>query len=158
MAMVHELLYSSQNISEINIKDYVEGLAYELLYAYAPPDQLKLKIEVDKFYFNLETAIPLGLILNELITNSIKHAFPNGREGMVNILLKKEDSKYFLWVEDDGVGLPEDLKWDDNKTVGLSLVKQLTIQMDGKMILESNNGTSCVIEFLEQEYRDRMGV
>jgi two-component sensor histidine kinase/AmiR/NasT family two-component response regulator len=158
MAMVHELLYSSRKISEINIKEYVENIVHELAYTYTNPEQLKLDIEVDDLYFNLETAVPLGLIINELITNCIKHAFQPDECGRIKIVLKKDGSKYFLRVEDDGVGLPVDLEWQDNNTVGLALVKQLTLQMDGKMGIKSDQGTSCIIEFMEQDYRDRVNI
>jgi PAS domain S-box-containing protein len=156
MAMVHEQLYSSQKISLINIRDYVESLVRQLVYTYAHPDHIKLNIDVDDLLFNLETAVPLGLILNELVTNCIRHAFPKGRKGVINIELKYDGARYHLCVEDDGVGFPQGISLENNHTIGLSLVKQLTLQMDGKIILEKDQGTCYTIEFLEQEYQDRI--
>ena len=100
----------------------------------------------------IEKAIPCGLIISELVSNSLKYAFPEGRDGIIRIELFSEDgdqesNSCILIVSDNGIGFPEDLNLDKTKTLGLQLVKNLTKQMDGVMNLEESSGTSFKITF-----------
>ena len=97
--------------------------------------------------------IPLGLIVNELLSNSLKHAFPEEREGHIDIGFHSQDHSYQLIVSDNGVGFPEDINYQDTKSLGLRLVNILTDQIDGTIKLKREHGTNFIIEFKEKQYR-----
>ncbi|MDP1553772.1 MAG: sensor histidine kinase, partial [Methanobacteriaceae archaeon] len=97
------------------------------------------------------TAIPLGLIVNELITNSLKHAFPNGRKGEINVGFYKKGEEYEFTVKDNGIGFPKDIDYQNTDSLGLQIVTNLTGQIDGKIELNRNNGTEFKINFKEVE-------
>ncbi|MBW2649991.1 MAG: sensor histidine kinase, partial [Deltaproteobacteria bacterium] len=105
-----------------------------------------------------ETAIPLGLIANELISNVMKHAFPEGRKGKIAVKLSqnKKTGKYTLTVTDDGIGFPEGIDYQNAETFGLQLVEMLTEQLSGTMELDRNKGTSFKIVFEERKYKKRI--
>jgi len=105
--------------------------------------------------FNIETAIPLGLIINELISNALKHAFPEGKKGSIAVELTqdKKTEEYILTVTDDGIGFPEETDYRNTGTFGLQLVDMLTEQLHGTMKLDRTKGTSFRIVFRKQKYR-----
>jgi two-component sensor histidine kinase len=102
----------------------------------------------------IETAVPLGLLVNEIITNSMKHAFPEGRSGNINIILKEYDD-YELIISDDGIGLPDDVNLEESKTLGLQIINNLIKQIDGTIEINSNHGTQFKIKFQELNYKKR---
>jgi len=104
----------------------------------------------------INTSIPLGLIVNELLTNSLKHAFPDGRSGEIGIEFQPVNNKFLLTVSDDGVGFPEDLDFQKTETLGLQLVNMLIKQLDGTIELDRSHGTEFKINFKEQEYAERV--
>ncbi|MDI6644217.1 MAG: histidine kinase dimerization/phosphoacceptor domain -containing protein [Methanobacteriaceae archaeon] len=157
MAIIHEKLYQSQNFTKINLKDYTISLLKDIMGTYmTDPDQIRFELDADNIELNLETAIPCGLILNELITNSIKHAFPSGSKGNISIKFREDNGMYQLEVADDGVGFPEDLDLENAKSLGLELINNLVNQLDGNIELESNHGTRFIINFSEIKYRKRI--
>ena len=106
-------------------------------------------------YLMLKFPFPFGLILNELLTNSLKHAFPDGRRGEIKVKVHlEEDGGYFLSVEDNGIGLPKDLNLQKTGTLGMLIIKSLTEQINGELVLESNMGTKFTIFFNDQEEID----
>lgn len=156
MAMVHEKLYQSDNLTEIKIDDYIKRLVSDLFYSYnILQDQINPLIDVEKIRFNMETAIPCGLIISELVTNSLKHAFPEKRKGEIRVSLKILNNKYVLVVSDDGVGLPNELDFKKTNTLGLKLVDSLVNQVDGEIELDKSHGAEFTIIFEDSKYKER---
>ncbi|AXV38808.1 sensor histidine kinase [Methanobacterium sp. BAmetb5] len=162
MAMIHENLYQSKDFTHIKFEDYITRLVYELFYSYnGDADRIKLVVDVDDVNLNMETAVPCGLIVSELFTNSVKYAFPEGQEGEIRVSLKQEPvkddaRKFTLTVSDDGVGFPSDLDYRNTETLGLELVNSLTRQIDGNISLDLTQGTKFTVKFKELRYKKRI--
>lgn len=157
MAMIHEKLYQSRGLARIGFRDYIKHLVTYLFQSYVVDiDRIKIDTEVDDIFLDIDTAIPCGLIINELVTNSLKHAFPNNMEGNINIQLKKIDDRYILKVVDNGIGFPENLDFRRTETLGLQLINNLVMQLDGTAELINNGGTEFKILFKEMKYPDRI--
>jgi len=116
------------------------------------PSLIKLNLNVEEGMLDINTAVPLGLIVNELVTNSMKHAFPKGKSGEINLEFRSEDGKFVLKVSDDVVGFPKDLDFRKTISLGLQLVNSLTGQIDGEIELDRTNGTEFSITFKELKY------
>ena len=113
-----------------------------------PSNRFSLRVEADKIKLDINRAIPIGLIVNELVTNAMKHAFPDGRAGAIFIrLLRSEEDHFELTVKDDGVGLPETVRRDGGDTFGLEIVRELAHQIDGGQEIRNDGGTEVVIRF-----------
>jgi PAS domain S-box-containing protein len=153
MAMIHEKLYQSGEAKSIDFEEYIQSLGNELYNTYALNSNLiKLEMNLEKnLILDVDTAIPLGLIFNELFTNSLKHAFPDNREGTIKVGFHKKDENYQLTVEDDGIGLPEDFSIEESDTFGLQLVDALTQQIDAQVDVDSSQGTKYTITFQEEK-------
>lgn len=156
MALIHEKLYQSRDLARIDFKGYVDDLVSYLTSVYGiDSSKITLKPRVSDIYLGIDTAIPLALIINELVSNSIKHAFKDRDSGEIWIEFLSEqndDSKkrhYVLEVGDNGVGLPKNLDIRDIKTFGLDLVLSLTEQVDGKLSLDLGRGTTFQIRFAQ---------
>jgi PAS domain S-box-containing protein len=147
MALIHEKLYQSEGLAKINFSEYIRNLTYDLFSSYATDTNIKLNLEIPELSLDIDTAIPCGLIINEIVTNSLKYAFPDAIEGNISINLKTEDEKIILSITDDGVGLSENFDLKKTKTLGLRLVKTLVRQIDGSLELHRNNGTEFDIKF-----------
>ncbi|MGB8234054.1 MAG: histidine kinase N-terminal 7TM domain-containing protein, partial [Methanobacterium sp.] len=155
MALIHELLYRSTDLKRINFGDYIKTLTNELFRMYVTdPNRIKLNINVEDVMLDINTAIPLGLIVNELVSNSMKHAFPNDRKGKIDIEFKLEDGIYSMIVSDNGVGFPKDYDLEVSDSLGLRIVNSLTEQIDGQIELERTNGTRYIIKFKEEIYNE----
>jgi len=156
MAMIHEKLYQSPSFTNIQFKNYVEKLVSDIFYSYGIKDgNIKPKLKIQDLNIGIDTAIPLGLIINELVTNSVKYAFPEG-EGTINIELKSISGELELIVGDNGIGLPNHLNIENTRTLGLQLVNSLTQQIDGKIDIQRTHGTKFKIKFKELHYRERI--
>lgn len=152
MAMLHEKLYQSGKYRSIEFGEYLKGLLKDLYYAFVTqPGKIGLEMDIESRELDVRIAMPLALIINELFTNAIKHAFPGDRKGTIRVEFKKKGGFYSLKVSDDGIGLPEDFNLDESKTFGLSIVNALTKQINGELSLHSNNGTTFNIRFKEQQ-------
>ncbi|GAB4313341.1 MAG: hypothetical protein Kow0019_12740 [Methanobacteriaceae archaeon] len=147
MAMVHEKLYMSDELSEIDFYEFIESLIYELFSTYGASTQVNKKISVNNVLIDISTAVPCALILNELITNSIKHAFPKDRAGELVVTFNRINDAFELIVSDNGVGFPEDINIEKPETLGLQLVNSLVEQIDGEIELDTNHGTTIKITF-----------
>ncbi len=152
MALIHEQLYRSLDFSHINLRDYLETLTYNLFRSYGVDrQQIALTIETDDLQLTLNTAIPCGLIINELISNSLKYAFPEGQPGEIIIRLKSIASapiaQIMLTVEDTGVGIPERVDWETTKSLGLRIVRNLVTQLHGTLTVDCRQGTQFQICF-----------
>ncbi len=147
MALIHQRLYQ-HNLKTIDFGDYPRTLALDIFKSYASdPDQIKLNVYADNVMLNIDTAIPLGLILNELVSNSLKYAFPEGRKGQLTVEFKLEDNKYKLIISDDGIGIPEELNYKNSDSLGLKLVYSLSDQIGAEVKLDTTNGTRFEITF-----------
>jgi len=153
MAMVHEKLYKSNNVSKIDFKQYMSDLVDSLSYNHRiNPDNVKKKME--PVLFDVETAIPCGLIVNELVTNTFKHAFPDGNVGEITVELFKEGDTVFIKVSDSGIGFPDDIDFKNTKSLGLKLVNSLVMQLDGEIQLDTTNGTTFTVSFTRSNGMD----
>jgi PAS domain S-box-containing protein len=148
MAMAHEKLYMSDEMGKIDIKDYIRDITASLFQSYELySNSAKLSLDIDKVLLDIDTAIPCGLIINELVTNSLKHAFPDGNNGRIFIEFHMENNKYKLVVGDNGKGLPENLDIRNTETLGLKLITTLVNQIDGIIDLNRIGGTIFSITF-----------
>ncbi|MCZ3366111.1 MULTISPECIES: PAS domain S-box protein [Methanobacterium] len=148
MAMVHEELYRSRDLSKIDFADYIQRLLSGLFNSYGIDKNLiKPKINVENILLNIDTAVPCGLIINELVSNSLKHAFVQGQKGNISIKFHPQDEKYVLKVADDGVGFPENIDFNNTKTLGLQLVTTLVKQLSGSINIYRDTGTLFKIVF-----------
>ncbi|WP_231551403.1 histidine kinase dimerization/phosphoacceptor domain -containing protein [Methanobacterium sp. SMA-27] len=156
MAMIHEKIYQSNDLEEINFADYIQSLISNLFYTYNVDKNLvKSTFKIENITLNMETAVPCGLIISELISNSLKYAFPNKMQGKISVSLKSIEDTYELVIKDNGIGLPEGLDLNNLKSLGLLLVKVLTEQIEGELIINSEKGTEFKILFKELEYNKR---
>jgi PAS domain S-box-containing protein len=151
MALIHERLYQSSDLSRIEFSQYLRNLATHLFHSYQiDSSRIQLRIEAEEVHLNINTAIPCGLIVNELISNALKHAFPEGRSGSLGLDLHKVAGDGFvLRVKDDGVGFPETLDFRKTETLGMQIVSTLVDQIEGRLELERRSGTGFTLEFNE---------
>jgi len=151
MALIHEKLYRSGNLAKVDFKDYIRSLTDELFRFHGRVNDISFKIEAEDIFFDIDTAIPCGLIINELVSNSLKHAFPNGREGEIKIALRSTDrDEIELTISDNGIGIPESLDFRNTDTLGLHLVTILVEhELQGKIELNRDKGTEFKIKFKE---------
>lgn len=148
MALIHEKLYQSKNFMAINFAEYLKNLVDYLVRSYSINTKLiTVVLKVDNVSFGIDTAIPCGLIINELVSNTLKHAFPEGRKGTVQISLLRRRKYYHLKVSDNGAGLPEGLNIYNTESLGLQLVNTLTAQLSGEMSSVNKNGTLFNVKF-----------
>lgn len=150
MALIHEKLYRSDELARVNFTDYLRDLTDNLFQSYQIDSQrIQLQLEVENLLLAIDEAIPCGLIINELILNALKHAFPDGREGTLYIYLghRDEDDQYLLIVRDDGVGLPADLDLARVDSLGLKLVNILVMQLKGRIEMSGAPGAEFRISF-----------
>ena len=149
MALLHERLYQSDNLSEIDYRQYVCELTAHLFRTYGvSASRVDLKIHFEEIPMNLDAAVPCGLILNELVSNCLKHAFPDGRGGEIRIELRKDGGRLAsLLVADSGVGLPEDISLWNSKSLGLRLVRILANNMGAAVEVSSRPGTEVKLVF-----------
>lgn len=153
MALIHERLYQSTDLKNIDFGDYIQTLALDLYDTYVLDKNLiKMNIETDKLNLDIDTSIPLGLILNELVTNSLKHAFSQGDNGTIDIKFQKQTDKYCLEVKDNGKGFPKDINYKTADSLGLSLITSLSEQIDADLEYVAYPGTSFKISFNERKF------
>ena len=146
MALIHQKLYQQDNIQGIYMPEYIDNLTSSLLSSYkASNDKIHIKKEVDTINLDIDTAIPLGLILNELLTNSLKYAFVDRKEGTLQIKLTEIDKKLILEVSDDGVGMKNDEEGNKN-SFGLTLIESLAEKLDASVEMNQNEGTQHVFK------------
>jgi PAS domain S-box-containing protein len=149
MSLVYNKLYESADLAHINIRDYAQELVHNLSHAYSmSPGIVRISTEITEAAFDLDTAVPIGLIINELVTNSLKYAFPDSRRGEIIVSLKLENSHYWLSVKDNGIGLPEGFDARGGRSLGLRLVTALAEhQLGGKMTVKRDAGTEFSFVF-----------
>lgn len=147
MALIHEKLYQSENLANVHFNEYVRTLVHWLIRSYEINQEIALKLEVEDVSLGVDTAIPCGLIINELVSNSLKHAFPE-KKGEIKIGLRSENETIELIVSDNGVGIPDTVDFRNTETLGLRLVTILAEgQLGGKIRLQRQKGTEFHITF-----------
>jgi PAS domain S-box-containing protein len=159
MSLVHEKLYQSGNLSSIDLGEYVKDLALLLAESHSmASDRIRIDISAENVVTLLDTAVPCGLLLNELLTNSFKHAFPEGRRGRIALELHREgDGEVELTVSDDGVGVPEEFDFDRHGRIGLKIIRAIgEEQLQGSISFASGNGVSCTVRFRDSHYSPRV--
>lgn len=153
MALIHERLYQSTDLREINFGEYIKTLSMDLYKAYVTDSELiKLNLDLESVPVDINTAIPCGLIINELVVNSLKHAFPQDKKGELNIKFRLKDGNLILKICDNGIGFPKDIDFKNTESLGLNLVNMLVGQIDGKIEMIVNNGTEFKITFPEVKF------
>jgi PAS domain S-box-containing protein len=157
MAMIHEMLYQSKDLSQINFSDYVRNLVSNLFHSYSVKNTIKPVFNVELISLNIETAVPCGLIISELVSNSLKYAYPGDSTGVLFISLESHDNGYKLVISDNGIGFPEKLDFKNvESSLGLQLVNSLVNQLDGSIELDRTHGTEFTIQFKELTYNKRI--
>ncbi len=150
MALIHKKIYNTKNLADVDFKGYVKSLAISLFRCYRTGSgRIALKIEVRDVSLGLESAIPCGLIINELISNSLKYAFPEESEGEIRVAFNSiDEDELVLEVSDNGIGMPEKLDFRNTESLGLHLVTIISEdQLHGKIELNRTDGTDFQIRF-----------
>jgi two-component system, sensor histidine kinase PdtaS len=148
---LREILHGSENFPEIDLKTFLSKYTSFIFKTYSiDPNKVTLNIDIENIPISINQATPLGLIINELISNSLKYAFPDEKKGEINISMKKQDKEIVLIVKDNGVGIPDGLEWENSATLGLQLVQiyaKYQNHLDGSIDLYNTNGTKFIIKF-----------
>ena len=148
MAMVHDKLYRSNDLANVDFKGYIESLTSSLFKTYSTSSKVALDLQIQDIALGIDMAIPCGLLLNELISNSLKHAFPNDRKGRIKILFIERDKNFYkLEFSDNGVGIPQDLDLKEAQTFGFRLINVLVEQLNGELTIQKEKGTTFIITF-----------
>lgn len=147
MSLIHEKLYRSHNLTNIRLKDYITDLIHQLYASYGVnPEQITHTItEETTVTLDIDKSIPCGLIINEIISNSLKHAFPNNKKGTITINMKTEKKYLILTIKDNGIGLPKNVDIDNTNTLGMTLIKSLINQLNGSLQLKNTTGTTYTL-------------
>ena len=151
MAMIHEKLYRSKDLARVDFHEYILGLGYHLFQMYGvSADTVLLRVDAENVFLDINTAIPCGLLVSELISNALKHAFPDGRKGEVTVTMKPiENGNFTLTIRDNGVGMDRDLDLKNSDSFGLQLVDMLSEQLQGSISIHRNGGTEFAIQCKE---------
>jgi PAS domain S-box-containing protein len=151
MALVHEKLYDSGDISRIDMSSYISDMAGELVHTYSKDNRVHINIETSDLFLNINSAIPCGLILNEVLTNALKYAYPGGEKGSIQIKFEtRKDGRFELVVQDNGIGIPAEIDFDNLNTLGFRLIMKLAEQLKGNIEIERENGTALHLIFPER--------
>lgn len=157
MALIHEKLYRSKTLDQVDFSGYLEQLVERLSSTYQIGMQVRLHLDLQPVGLNIETATPCGLIINELLANSFELAFPNGREGDIWVtLMPQAGGGLELTLRDNGIGLPLDVDLQHSESLGLQLVSLLTQQLGGRLDVQRDNGTTYRLSFAELQYPKRI--
>jgi PAS domain S-box-containing protein len=153
IALIHEKLYHSENLTSLNLSDYVEDLVEHLINSYnVDEDTIKINLNVENLYLDMDSAVPLGIIINELTSNALQHAFIEGEEGEISIDFFKSAGHFILKVEDSGGAFPDDIDFKDTESLGLQLVSNLVSQIEGDIELDTSDYKTCFrITFRDKE-------
>lgn len=159
ISLVHQMLYKANNLSQISIREYVEELSSLILQSSVlSKDKVRIDIKIDDQNFLLDTAIPFGIIINELIVNSLKHAFQGVADGAISISLERvNDEKNVFCYSDNGVGVPDRFDFRNQNSLGLKLIYSIgEQQMNGTVVMDNDHGVKCRFEFSNTSYKERV--
>ena len=156
MALLHEQLHGNINLFQIDFQQYITTLTDYSIDSYCT-DRIIFEIVIPQIYLNIETANPCGLIINELISNAVEHAFIGRDRGKISVYFQENaDGEFTLTIKDDGIGFPDDRDFFNSESLGLELVATLVEQLEGNMKMDNNNGTKITITFKELNYKNRI--
>lgn len=142
LALIHEKLYRSPDIARIEFGDYIRSLVSHIMQKHCnDPETTKINIACDQIFLDIDTAIPMGLIVNEMVTNSLIHAFGRKGEGQISIKMKDREGHYFLEIADNGCGMPENITIESGGALGMQLIRVLVNQLHGVVTLGRDRGT-----------------
>jgi len=149
MALIHESLYQSGDLAHIDFAQYVQRMSMHMMSLYhSGRCNITLSLEVKDVFLDINKAIPCGLIINELLSNALKHAFPDEKKGEIVVRMEMDDREnYQLLIKDNGIGFPEDLDLQRTETLGLQLVTDLILQLKGNISLNKEHGSAFKIVF-----------
>jgi PAS domain S-box-containing protein len=154
MALVHEKLYQTQDFTSISFKEYADEMIKYLLHTYRQDtEDIGYKLYIDDIFFGIDTMIPCGLIINELVTNSLKHAFKGIERPEISIALNMDDGQATLVYSDNGSGMPENINFPVSETLGLQIINMLAFQLKGEIELERKGGTKFIIRFVQPKHQ-----
>jgi two-component sensor histidine kinase len=158
MSFAHQKLYQSKNFSEVDFCEYLKKIVSQIVHIFGTESKnIKISINSESVKLGIETAIPCGMLVNEIITNSVKHAFPNNEKGEIKISFRKEDgNNYGLTVGDNGIGMSGKINIAEAKTLGLQLIETLARQIDAKLELHGKKGMEYRITFKPVTYKKRV--
>jgi two-component sensor histidine kinase len=152
MALVHEKLYQSTDVSKINLDNYIRFLSDNLFQFFGMKGKgVTFTTDIHDISLAIDTAIPIGLMINELISNSLKYAFPDGRKGEISIAIYRQDTTLTVMYKDNGIGIPDDFDWRNARSLGLRLVISLVEQLEGTIELDQTTGTAFNIVVKEKQ-------
>jgi PAS domain S-box-containing protein len=152
MAMIHERLYSRGDVSSIVLKGYIEDLVHGIVQANIKDQLVAVQLDIPAIPVGINSVVPCGLIINELVSNCLKHAFAKGEKGNILIQLRSvREKRLTLLIEDDGLGLPEDVDLESRGSLGLNLVRALVKQLDGTIEIDRGVGTRFRITFNDKQ-------
>ncbi len=147
MALIHQNLYQKENIASIGVKTYFEKLITSIYRSYnIDENQIQFELDIESILLDVDSIVPIGLIVNELVSNALKHAFPEGRSGIVKISLREKDDALYLDVSDNGIGFEESTENIMNKSFGYKLINTFRSQLDADLILDGSDGTSVSLK------------
>jgi len=149
ISLIHEKLYQTNDLARIDFDKYIKSLVYHLFNSFGvKSEQIGLTVNSENIFLTMDTAIPCGLIINELVTNTLKHAFPSNRKGEIKIEVSyQRNNKFTLIVADNGIGLPQDIDIENTDTLGFQLVQTLIKQLEASLEINRENGTEYQITF-----------
>jgi len=158
MAFIHESLYQTKDFSSINFSEYVINLSQNLIQSYANfENEIKLNLDIQNVFLNLDLAIPCGLIINEIISNALKYAFVDKKDDCeITIRMVLDNESLVLFIADNGIGLPKEIDYRNTQSLGLQLVVTLTDQLNGSIEMNSDNGTQYTIIFKQNQVKNRI--
>ena len=152
MALIHEKLYKSSDLRKITFGEYLKSLTEQLFYSYNISPRINLNMEIENLDLDINTSVPLALIVNEIVSNSLKHAFKGQKTGNISIKFYKKSDEYELIMEDDGIGFPKDFNLKNIDSLGMQIVNSLTRQINGKIILDRDHSTKFIVNFKEKSF------
>jgi len=149
IALMHEKLAAYKDTAVIDFASYVHNLTARLMRSYEiDRDRIILRINTDQTFLDVKTAIPCGLIISELISNSLKYAFPEGKKGKITLIFRKEGrNRHALIVSDNGKGFPKDLDYQNPESLGMQIINDLVTQLQGTIRLDRRGGTTFTVSF-----------
>lgn len=142
MGLIHQSLYQENDFRGVNMKNYISKLAKNLFNSYnIQPEKIQLKTEINELNLDIDTVVPLGLIINELVTNALKYAFPNDKKGTILLRANLENERFILQVSDNGIGLPEGFSIEKSSSMGYQLIQNFVNKLSAKLTVRAENGT-----------------
>lgn len=161
MSLIHQKLYQTKDLAHIDFKEYIETVTMHLQHSYGIlEDRVKILIDVSKMNMSIDNAIPAGLIINELVSNSLKHAFPDNRSGniFISAAFDEYNNEYWLLIRDNGIGLSSKIDLENSASFGLRLVHTLVKQLDGMIEIVNKGGIEFRIHFRSADYKERNSI